>query len=473
VSAGDDWIYANVLDIDFYEYPIYDTSGPDPVGYFIVSIPGVPRPLWIEGKDDVTLGNLFRPEHETGNILSYPQDRTFDTSRVITEFPEQTIGSTGSSFASLQISSFRENQVDSSSETGVEVGVKIDAMGDKNGFEIGVEINAKGHYKSEEVTTQTIRVGNAMEVKADFGHLATQYGLTGTYHVTPYAYWTSYGALALDYMVSALPTGGPSLWQLRYGGKTDPAFSLPWRYDTQKGYPLPGGDPQYRYRSRDVRFSSVQPRGGDTIRIGATVRNLALSPLNPPVYVRFYLEDPDAGGTLLAEDTIDVVIPPRGSYEATVEWIIPVSEPLTKARVWAVVDPDNLVTGEVHENNNKGWAPVISLGLVSDVPPDAGDRPGAVPASFVLHNSYPNPFNPSTTIRFELPAASDVTLRVYNILGEEVAVLADGTREAGRHHVHFQGNSLPSGVYFYRLTATTTGHPSQRWSATGRTMLVR
>lgn len=77
---------------------------------------------------------------------------------------------------------------------------------------------------------------------------------------------------------------------------------------------------------------------------------------------------------------------------------------------------------------------------------------GAV-TEFSLGQNYPNPFNPVTTIRFALPEKSDVSLRVFDAQGSEVAVLASGTREAGRHEVQFEASNLPSGVYIYRLEA--------------------
>ncbi len=77
----------------------------------------------------------------------------------------------------------------------------------------------------------------------------------------------------------------------------------------------------------------------------------------------------------------------------------------------------------------------------------------ATSMQFGLSQNYPNPFNPSTTIKFELPRASQVNLSVYDILGREVAVLANERRDAGVHEVKFDGTGLSSGVYFYRLTA--------------------
>jgi lysyl endopeptidase len=75
------------------------------------------------------------------------------------------------------------------------------------------------------------------------------------------------------------------------------------------------------------------------------------------------------------------------------------------------------------------------------------------PAGFALHQAYPNPFNPKTNISFELPFASDVTLSVYNIIGEEIANLVKGRINEGIHSVSWNANAFPSGLYFVRLDA--------------------
>jgi aminopeptidase N len=86
---------------------------------------------------------------------------------------------------------------------------------------------------------------------------------------------------------------------------------------------------------------------------------------------------------------------------------------------------------------------------------DEGARPG-VPDRVALHANYPNPFNPSTTIRFDLPAEVPVRLAVYDMLGREVALLADEQLSAGSHEVRFDAANLASGVYTCRLTAGST-----------------
>ncbi|UCF65753.1 MAG: T9SS type A sorting domain-containing protein, partial [bacterium] len=83
---------------------------------------------------------------------------------------------------------------------------------------------------------------------------------------------------------------------------------------------------------------------------------------------------------------------------------------------------------------------------------------GSMPQEFTLKQNYPNPFNPSTTIQFDLPKTSEVTLRVYNILGEEVATLVSEKLSTGSYSYEWDASKLASGVYLYRMQA---GDPSQ------------
>ena len=102
------------------------------------------------------------------------------------------------------------------------------------------------------------------------------------------------------------------------------------------------------------------------------------------------------------------------------------------------------------------------------------EEPSAVPSVFKLEQNYPNPFNPTTAISYQLSAVSVVTLEVVDVLGRRVATLADGTRAAGFHTVHWDASSMPSGVYLYRLRVTDAANASiLRYTETRKMVLLR
>ena len=72
---------------------------------------------------------------------------------------------------------------------------------------------------------------------------------------------------------------------------------------------------------------------------------------------------------------------------------------------------------------------------------------------YKLHQNFPNPFNPTTTIKYQIPELSIVTIKIYDVLGNEIASLINEEKPAGNFEVEFNGEGLPSGIYFYRLQA--------------------
>ncbi|MFC1561199.1 T9SS type A sorting domain-containing protein [Candidatus Latescibacterota bacterium] len=89
-----------------------------------------------------------------------------------------------------------------------------------------------------------------------------------------------------------------------------------------------------------------------------------------------------------------------------------------------------------------------------------------MPSAYSLSN-FPNPFNPLTTIRYSLPRVCEVSLKIYNFLGQEVATLVNKiVKGPGSYEAIFNGNNLPSGTYFYNLNGS-------EFSKTGKMMLLR
>ena len=98
-----------------------------------------------------------------------------------------------------------------------------------------------------------------------------------------------------------------------------------------------------------------------------------------------------------------------------------------------------------------------------------------IPSGFRLEQNYPNPFNPTTEIRYQTPEVSHVSLKVYDILGREVATLVDEVKEAGVYNYQFSvhNSQFASGVYFYRLSVRTPSGQANGVSITKKMMLIR
>jgi hypothetical protein len=100
----------------------------------------------------------------------------------------------------------------------------------------------------------------------------------------------------------------------------------------------------------------------------------------------------------------------------------------------------------------------INIVPTEDVPPSppekqVSDRKSSVPTMYNLEQNYPNPFNPVTSFMFQLPQETYVTLKVFNVLGTEVAAIVDERKEVGSYMIQWEAGKLASGVYFYRLQA--------------------
>ena len=111
----------------------------------------------------------------------------------------------------------------------------------------------------------------------------------------------------------------------------------------------------------------------------------------------------------------------------------------------------------VKANNSLGWGEFSEVRTFVAEIPSSVEEDNQLPTMFSLEQNYPNPFNPSTKIKYYIPDLSFVTLKVYDVLGNEVSTLVDEEKPVGSYEVVFDATKLPSGVYFYQLNA---GPPS-------------
>jgi hypothetical protein len=129
------------------------------------------------------------------------------------------------------------------------------------------------------------------------------------------------------------------------------------------------------------------------------------------------------------------------------------TQPLTRALV------DSLIAGKIylnfHTNANPGGEIRGQLRFSSDVVTSVKQAGGSVPSAFNLDQNYPNPFNPSTSVTFQVAVLSDVRLVVFDLLGREVITLVNERLPQGLYTVPFDASAFASGVYFYRLSAST------------------
>jgi hypothetical protein len=119
-------------------------------------------------------------------------------------------------------------------------------------------------------------------------------------------------------------------------------------------------------------------------------------------------------------------------------WTIP-NTPSTQCLV-RITDIDDASVNDV-SNNTFTIQEVVSV----------DDLQSGIPEEYELYQSYPNPFNPSTTIKFSLPEAADVILNIYNTLGQKVAQLVSSKLEAGRYSYQWDAGNIATGLYIYEL----------------------
>ncbi len=122
--------------------------------------------------------------------------------------------------------------------------------------------------------------------------------------------------------------------------------------------------------------------------------------------------------------------------------------------MWKLYDLNQINSFEVRKNTEKKEFSIL-IGTEEFILQKKAD---IMPTEFSLYQNYPNPFNPTTMIRFALPKQSNVSLKIFNLLGQLVNEILDNkTFDAGYYEIEFDGKQLASGVYLYMIEANTAG----------------
>jgi len=141
---------------------------------------------------------------------------------------------------------------------------------------------------------------------------------------------------------------------------------------------------------------------------------------------------------------------------------------------WVKVNQDGkLILSSTTESLSKAR---INIQPTSEMPPaPPSDIIGRIelPKEYRLEQNYPNPFNPITTIKYGLPLSSHVKLRIFNVLGQVVTTLKDEEESAGYKHIEWNSSAVASGIYFYRLEATSISDPSKSFTQVRKMILIK
>ena len=124
-----------------------------------------------------------------------------------------------------------------------------------------------------------------------------------------------------------------------------------------------------------------------------------------------------------------------------------------------------VIVGQSQQKNTRVESGFLANPVIVGPSTAVNEPMATLPKSFVLRQNYPNPFNPSTVIQYSLPAKAYVRLRIYNVLGQDVAELIDGEQQAGYRQVSWNASSFASGIYFYRLEATSLANSGKTFTS--------
>ncbi len=444
-AIWDDLIYATVTNYDIWEYPVYADGVKK--GNILAAVAHPQAAHWFESNDLSTLlGNNIILDHEPGNLLSYPAygspENNPDVGQLIYTKDAYNISPVGSpSSWEINWQNVTSSEADTSNNYGFSAKASVDGW--------GASFETEGNYDHGAINTHTTTLTKSIDITANLGTINPLFA-SANYNLQPYVYWSVNGPLVLNYLVD-LPTDGiVSFWKAAYSQKPDLCFNCYFRYCTEKGlvYPV-----ELQDWTKEISIFPSTPKLGDTVTVAAIIHNYSLKATSGQVHVRFYIANSENGGIPVLDLNGDSVfttsspVAARGDQVVSFKWKVPNGLVSSDSVMYAVVDPDNKIP-ELKEDNNVGWNRISILNVTAVRPAKSNQI-----SSYMLSQNYPNPFNPVTRINYQIPKFSHVTIKVYNILGQEIATLLNEEKMAGHYSIEFNAINFASGIYFYRMRA--------------------
>lgn len=370
-AKNTDQAYVLSKQYDVLEYPLWgaqDNPATTADDDAMVTIrPVVTRRRWIDVNSQ---SSNFRTAHQPGNLLSYVKPEDVPNVPFIaagrTPFGEEEFQVTPTSDVTYSLTQEKVTRSGESStfKWGIGVGASVEVD-----FLVKASLEVEYEYNREEIQTATTSVGDKTRIEARFAQLDGTLGQMN-YLLRPFAYYTSSGALVLDYAVDpeVSPDGIDTFWDRYYGKKPDATMVLPNYQERERYGETALTTDALQFRTKDMRFRQrvggvcqpessvvVSPLPGQAVCVDLTVRNLSLKALPGGGVVHFHAGDPDVGGvTLIAQADLDG-IGPRESRQVTVPWTVPAAYAGQQVRVFARVDGRRAIA-EIKEDNNKGFA---------------------------------------------------------------------------------------------------------------------
>ena len=469
-ASADDMVEYIQIPITVYKYPVLSAVD-DTVCWVLAVFPSddlSPQTIVANGK---SLFN-YTPDHEVGNILSYPVisddydnvlgvPQTYGTWIIDNgNIPIYTMSPSGGITYTLTQTEHLAWSNATTSYAAVNTGISPLGFGiglpeDQDGTEFLEAEGLPADYPPNAIDITQLRLySNSIDTETQFEITPTN--IIGSpnefnYRVGPKIYWNTDGAGTVFFQVDIdEQQGSGTFWSQAYTTLPDPALNMPYRYEQVINPDLT--NTVNLDRTRSLRFSTLAPQPGDTVSLFLRVFNYSLTGTGMPIEFDLHHGHPDQGGIPIADldgnttFQTSASLASRGREEVEVRFIATpdmVSQDFVK--IYARLDPDDLID-EIHDGNNLGWA---QFGYPCNAPGTIvgfEELTGTAAEADRLH-IHPVPAADQVIIGHDMRGSrSDLAfILIRNMIGEEVARFSISTVYSGQ--IFWNTRSIPAGMY--------------------------